>query len=207
MFKRLKARLAGQEVTIHEGVVLPRHKKQPACMLLNTADRFAAIFGKPAKELYLSIVKDYELWTHSYDEELGAAYHDEYVYKTGLMWWELSGMIPGPGRVEEPPIYQARPSDEVFLQQQQYRLQIALNALQSWKEEAMRRFPPGVLPPTGRTREDIWREWVIRLAGGIIPLKRTLDGLVFLMPFATIEQWNRGIELYKWYASLGFTVF
>ena len=125
--------LAGLKVRVKKGVILPRHRKRPSCLTLTTADRLVALLGKPAKELYMEMVKIYEWWSKSPEWMFEYTYHEGYVWKAQIMWYDLSGRIPGPGRVPPPTKYQKTVNPEAYIadrQKELWRIILRLEYLQ-----------------------------------------------------------------------------
>lgn len=190
MIEPRTAKLAGQEIQVLKGVLLPHARKEPGCVVLNTADRVVSVFGKPALRLYLAAVRDYNLWTHSVDEDLEAIYHEEYVYKSQAMWYNLSGEVPGPGRTEPPAAFQPSIKPEVFIQQKQYELERVLVKLEYFKS---RREWRAHLPITAwgmGTVESINYDFFKEIGGQGV-LVEYFRRLIFLLAFATPAQWER----------------
>ena len=118
--------LKGLKVRVRKGVILPRHRKRPSCLTLTTADRLTFLLGKPAKELYIQIVKTYEWWRRSPEWQFEAIYHQGYVFKAQSMWYTLSGQIPGPGRTPPPKTYQKSVHPEAYIAEQQRKLDLII---------------------------------------------------------------------------------
>jgi len=130
--------ISGLKVRVKKGVVLPRHKKRPSCLVLTTADRLTMLLGKPAKELYVEIVKIYEWWSKSPEWQFEYVYHSGYVYKAQCMWYDLSREVPGPGQAPPPTIYQKSVSPDAYIAERQKELDRIISELVNIRKESMR---------------------------------------------------------------------
>ena len=84
-----------------------------SCAILDTADRAAALLGKPALEVYLEIVKVQELWSHSESDTVSDIYKAGYVNNAEAMWKALIEMWTGYA-VVPPPLPGAYASPELI---------------------------------------------------------------------------------------------
>jgi len=112
-----KVNLAGMEVELAPGVHLStERKKRPSCYILDTADRFIALLGKPSELFVMDMVKQHERWTHSEDETCQAIFHEEYVYKAQLMEYQSGLQIPSGGMVTSPSEFQETENPEIYIE-------------------------------------------------------------------------------------------
>jgi hypothetical protein len=197
MFK--EKQVAGRTMEVSPQVVLPKARKQFSCMILNTADRLVSVFGKPAKDLYLTLVKDYDVWTHSPTEICEGIYHEKYVYKSQEMWYTVSVAVPGPGGADVPSYYQRRIDPELFLRYQQQALDKTIMRLEDGKAAYTYRMQhprPGV-PPTQGIKDA--KTALLAELGGSAGVAELIRSLFFLLPYATAAQWDKADAIGRWY--------
>ncbi|RKX61371.1 MAG: hypothetical protein DRP29_00560 [Thermodesulfobacteriota bacterium] len=189
--------LAGLKVKVKKGVILPRHRKRPSCLTLTTADRLVMLLGKPAKELYTQIVKIYQWWSSSPEWMFEYTYHEGYVWKAQTMWYDLSGRIPGPGRVPPPVKYQKTINPDAYIadkQRELWRIILRLEYLQS-----RYRGVEQLDSPDWRAREDA--KWLLRHARKYRMMEIIMliqEGYVLIV-YGTRDQIERFRAVVKWF--------
>jgi hypothetical protein len=86
--------LPGPDEIIYEGYLPGKDvPKTWSCLLLDTADRAAALLGEPARKLYLSIAEWHEYLWRSIKDEVVPVYRERYVNKTISGWNTLNGVM------------------------------------------------------------------------------------------------------------------